>query len=120
MARFSTLAITLLWAAATSVSAFVPRSMPLHSAGVRSTDSTEAGVFTSMPINPLRTFDTKLWMSSRGSSQTNRDFYKILGVTRGADAAEIKKGYRTKAKLLHPDANPDKDTTEQFQEVNRA
>jgi hypothetical protein len=126
LARFSTaLAITLLWAAATSISAFVPRSMPLHrSAGVLSTDSTKAGVFTSMPVNPLRFKDTaKLWMSSRrpqNNQSTNRDFYKILGVARGADAAEIKKGYRTKAKLLHPDANPGQDTTEQFQEVNRA
>jgi molecular chaperone DnaJ len=124
MARFSTLAITLLWAAATSVSAFVPRSMPLHSAGVRSTDATDAATFTSMPINPLQSrINTKLWMSSRrpqNNQSTNRDFYKILGVARGADAAEIKKGYRTKAKLLHPDANPGQDTTEQFQEVNRA
>jgi molecular chaperone DnaJ len=93
--------------------------MPLHSAGVRSTD-TDAATFTSMPVNPLRKDATKLWMSSRQSSQTNRDFYKILGISRGADAAEIKKGYRTKAKLLHPDANPGQDTTEQFQEVNRA
>jgi curved DNA-binding protein CbpA len=77
-----------------------------------------------MPVNPLRFKDTaKLWMSSRrpqNNQSTNRDFYKILGVARGANAAEIKKGYRTKAKLLHPDANPGQDTTEQFQEVNRA
>lgn len=122
MARFSTLAISLLWAAAATTytaSAFVP---------MLQTHSPLTDVSNSMPVNPLRSADsarsnkvtsTKLWMSTR-NSQTNRDFYKILGISRGADAAEIKKGYRTKAKLLHPDANPDKDTTEQFQEVNRA
>jgi molecular chaperone DnaJ len=119
MARFSTLALSLLWAA-TTASAFVPRShthSPLQT-GARSTDAS-----TFMPQNPLHTAgasrtSSKLYMSTRSS--TNRDFYKILGISRGADAAEIKKGYRTKAKLLHPDANPGKDTTEQFQEVNRA
>jgi len=55
-------------------------------------------------------------MSSRGG----KDYYTLLGVSRSADQSEIKSAYRKQAKKLHPDANPGKDTTEQFQEVNRA
>jgi len=61
---------------------------------------------------------SRLFMSTR--NQTGRDFYNILGVTRTADTKEIKVGYRKLAKQFHPDANPGKDTTEKFQEINRA
>ena len=64
-----------------------------------------------------RTSSTQLYMSSRNNS---RDFYSILGVTRSADSKEIKSAYRKLAKKYHPDANPGKDTTNEFQEVNRA
>lgn len=61
---------------------------------------------------------TSLQMSSRTGA--GRDFYNILEISRSASAAEIKSGYRKLAKKYHPDANPGKDTTNDFQEVNRA
>lgn len=50
-----------------------------------------------------------------------RDYYDILGVAKGASADEIKKGFRTKAKALHPDRNSDNPNAEsQFKEANEA
>ena len=50
-----------------------------------------------------------------------RDYYDILGVAKGADAATIKKGYRQKAKELHPDRNSGNPNAEaQFKEANEA
>lgn len=50
-----------------------------------------------------------------------RDYYDVLGVAKGASADEIKKGYRQKAKELHPDRNKDNPESEsQFKEANEA
>ena len=50
-----------------------------------------------------------------------KDFYAVLGVSKDADAAAIKKAYRTLAKKYHPDRNPDDAAAaEKFKEIGEA
>ncbi len=50
-----------------------------------------------------------------------RDYYEVLGVSKGASDDEIKKAFRQNAKKYHPDLHPgDKECEEKFKEVNEA
>lgn len=49
------------------------------------------------------------------------DYYKVLGLTKGATADQIKKAYRKLARKYHPDLNPDdQDAKKKFQQINEA
>lgn len=49
-----------------------------------------------------------------------RDYYDVLGVKKGATAAELKSAYRKKALEFHPDKNKSPDAEAKFKEVNEA
>ena len=54
-------------------------------------------------------------------SSQKRDYYEVLGVSRTADDAELKKAYRRMAMEFHPDRRPgDKEAEEKFKEAAEA
>jgi molecular chaperone DnaJ len=51
---------------------------------------------------------------------TERDYYELLGISRGADEGDIKKAFRRLARELHPDVSTAPDADERFREVVEA
>ena len=50
-----------------------------------------------------------------------KDYYKVLGITKGASKEEIKRAFRKMARKYHPDVNPDESKSgEKFKEINEA
>src|SRR5574338_179578 len=51
---------------------------------------------------------------------SNRDYYEVLGVGRGASDDEIKGAFRRLARQYHPDVSKEPDAEEKFKEINEA
>src|SRR5918911_4200612 len=51
---------------------------------------------------------------------TERDYYEVLGVSRTASEADIKRAFRKLARELHPDVSEAPDAEERFREVAEA
>lgn len=49
-----------------------------------------------------------------------RDYYEVLGLSRGASQDELKQAYRRLARQYHPDVNKASDSEERFKEINEA
>lgn len=82
----------------------------------------EASIRKAMAINgKLLVIESKAKQYIKMSKMSQRkDYYKIIGVDRGCDIAEIKKTYRKKALQLHPDRSTEENAKEKFQDLTEA
>jgi molecular chaperone DnaJ len=55
-----------------------------------------------------------------GMATTGRDYYELLGLSRGSSDGEIKRAFRRLARELHPDVSDSPDAEERFREVAEA
>lgn len=53
-------------------------------------------------------------------TKMGKDYYKTLGIPKGANEEEIKKAYRRMALRFHPDKNKDANAEEKFKEIAEA
>ena len=47
----------------------------------------------------------------------SKDYYKVLGISKDASEAEVKKAFRSLARQYHPDKNKADDAEEKFREI---
>jgi len=76
-----------------------------------------------IPRGPQLSSRRQQGRSSRGASLVVRaesDYYKILGVDRGADKKTIKSAYRQLARKFHPDVNKEAGAEDKFKEISNA
>lgn len=60
-------------------------------------------------------------MKRSGSGyMSKRDYYEVLGLSKGASKDEIKKAYRKLSKKYHPDINKEANASEKFKEISEA
>lgn len=78
--------------------------------------STSRSLFNSVPILTL----VSLFRLGTVVSESQRDLYDVLSVSRHASKAEIKKAYRKLSMEFHPDKNKAPDAEERFKEIARA